>query len=110
MYRGLLPSQFVQIWRRVYTVDGIGGSISDYVLFIDRYWCRLWRKPIERNRTDQANVEEVEFGLLGNGIEIIEGDKVIDARERQFIVTRVWDDGAERGKRHMEARLRLIAP
>lgn len=110
MYRGHLRSQFVQVWRRLYTVDGIGGSISDFTLEIEKYWCRIWRMPVERDRVDQANVEDTSWGLLGDGIDLREGDKIIDQQNREFIVSRIWDDGEHRGKRHMEAVLRLIAP
>lgn len=110
MYRGHLRNQFVRVLRMVNTFDGIGGATSDYVLHDPHYWCRVWRRPVERDRTDQANVEETPWGILGNELDLREGDKIILGDGREFIMTRVWDDGAERGKRHLEGTMHLIRP
>lgn len=117
MYRGLLRNEHVRIFRRTIVADGAGGSTSRFVEVIrDRYFCRIWRRPIERDRRDQGNAEDTIWGILGDTIDFTEtdaslvGSKVVDGHGREFIVTRWWNERDGRVPAHAEGNLRLVSP
>lgn len=111
MYRGNLRNEWVKVERRAYTDDGIGGSTSTYPVVVhERYFCRIFRAPVERDRRDQGNVEDTVWGFVGDNVDILEGDKLTDSNSRQFIVTKFWNDLDGRTRAQAEGRMRLISP
>jgi hypothetical protein len=47
---------------------------------------------------------------LGDDAPITEGDKVITADAREFIVTRIWNEKDGRARAHLEGTMRLVTP
>lgn len=111
MYRGQLRNEWARILRRDRIPDGMGGSVSVFEEVVhERYHCRIWRRRVDRDRRDQANVEDTAWGFLGDDADIREGDKFIIADGREFIVTRQWNELNGRARAHMEGTLRLVSP
>lgn len=110
MYRGQLRNEHARILKRLTIDDGMGGSISIFDPLIERYFCRIWRQRVDRDRRDQANVEDTAWGILGDDAPISEGDKVVVKDGREFIVTRVWNEQDGRARAHLEGTLRLVSP
>jgi hypothetical protein len=110
MYRGQLRNEHARVLKRMTIDDGIGGSVSIFDLLIPRYHCRIWRQRVDRDRRDQANVEDTAWGILGDDAPITEGDKVITADAREFIVTRIWNEKDGRARAHLEGTMRLVTP
>lgn len=110
MYRGQLRYEYAQVLKRLTIDDGIGGSVSIFDEIIARYHCRIWRQRVERDRRDQANVEDTAWGIFGDDAPISEGDKVIAGDGREFIVTRIWNEIEGRARRHLEGTMRLVSP
>lgn len=95
----------------------MGGSTSSFDEVVHpSYFCRIWRRPVERDRRDQGNVEDTGWGILGDVIdftgtdESLIGCKVIDATGREFIVTRWWNEKNGRVVAHAEGVMRLVSP
>lgn len=106
-----MRQEWVRVKRRTTTDDGAGGSTSNFHTVIQRYFCRLSRAPVEKNRRDQSDFEATPWFMLGDPEDIREQDK-IESIERgmAFHVTRVWHDKADRRGVHLEARLRQVEP
>lgn len=112
MYRGMLRSEHVQVWRRVVIDDGCGGEMSRFpAVTIERYFATIWRNPTEHVRTDQGNMEITPWGIMGDNADIQEGDKIVRHTGQEFVITRVWQDrGARRRKPHLEGVMHLYQP
>jgi len=110
MYRGQLRNEHVRVEKRLTIDDGMGGNTSIFDLLIERYFCRVWRQRVDRDRRDQNNVEDTAWGILGDDAPIIEGDKVITKDGREFIVTRIWNEQDGRARAQLEGTMRLVTP
>lgn len=107
-YRGLLRNEYVQVYRRTTTDDGMCGKVPAYTLHLSRYFCRIWFAEEEAQRTDEGERQLPVYGMVGDLADIRQGDKLVRSTGEEFTLTFVRQPIDGRVRHHLIGRLRRI--